>query len=326
MTEPEPTTQEPTSDVSPDEPAPQVSPVDSLAAELKQGTIREFTASDGYTFRFRHYASSLKIPRGYVVALHGIQSHSGWYGYSSRRLSQAGFDVRFPDRRGSGLNETDRGHAPHEERLINDVAHFLADVRHERNRTAPTQPVILMGVSWGGKLAAMVAALRPELVDVLALLYPGICPRIRPTVIQRGLLRLAELAGVDRKTAPIPLSDPALFTSDPDWQQFLRDDERTLHEATTGFFIANRNLDRAVHNYAEWIHCPLLLMLAGQDRIINNQETKQFYERLGSTTRQLLEYPEAAHTLEFEPNREEIVSDLINWLDDQCGARLSSHT
>ena len=56
-------------------------------------------------------------PRGYVVALHGIQSHSGWYEYSSGRMCEAGFEVRFLDRRGSGENTEDRGHAVHPDRL-----------------------------------------------------------------------------------------------------------------------------------------------------------------------------------------------------------------
>jgi alpha-beta hydrolase superfamily lysophospholipase len=288
---------------------------------LDEGTVRRFTASDGYEIHYRHYPASLEKPRGYVVALHGIQSHSGWYAYSCQKLSQAGFDVRFLDRRGSGLNEIDRGHAISEERLINDLAQFLAEVRHERNRIAPTQPVILQAVSWGGKLATALTAHRPELVDALALLYPGLCPRIGPTFKQRCLLALAKRLGINRKLAPIPLSDPTLFTGDESWQQFIRDDKLALHEATTGFFFANQNLDQMVEMNPEWIHCPLLLMLAGQDRIIDNEATKQLFERFGSTTRTLIEYEQAAHTLEFEPNREEIFTALVDWLETQCGAK-----
>ncbi len=64
--------------------------------------------------------------RARVVCIHGIQSHGGWYEYSCRRLAEAGFEVFFLDRRGSGLNAQARGDAPNfRRRLIEDVAEFL---------------------------------------------------------------------------------------------------------------------------------------------------------------------------------------------------------
>ncbi|MCH8830493.1 MAG: alpha/beta fold hydrolase, partial [Planctomycetes bacterium] len=154
--------------------------------------IREFTASDGYRLRYRFYRpQGSETPRGFVVALHGIQSHAGWYEHSSRRLADAGYEIIFLDRRGSGLNEEDRGHAPHVDRLVNDVVQLLSAVRHRRDRQAPSAPIILSAVSWGGKLAAVVCARRPELVDALALITPGICARVRPRWDQRLRLRIA---------------------------------------------------------------------------------------------------------------------------------------
>ena len=115
--------------------------------------LREFTASDGYTFRYRHFEPDSN-PSAYLVGLHGIQSHSGWYEYSCEALGTRGIDVRFLDRRGSGQNEQQRGHAPHADRLINDVRQFLLHVAYERDRTRPDAPIILLGLSWGGRLAA----------------------------------------------------------------------------------------------------------------------------------------------------------------------------
>ena len=104
---------------------------------MSEPEIKHFTVSDGYRLHYRHWEVSGAKPRGYIVSLHGIQSHSGWYAYSSSMLREAGYDVRFLDRRGSGLNEKHRGHAPHYERLINDVVQFLADVRHQQQQTGP---------------------------------------------------------------------------------------------------------------------------------------------------------------------------------------------
>lgn len=275
--------------------------------------IRQYKASDGYELNYRHWVPAGMV-QGYVVALHGIQSHSGWYEYSSRRLSEVGFDVRFLDRRGSGLNQKDRGHADHPDRLINDVAQMLSQVHWERKLAGASVPVILLGVSWGGKLAAVTAARRPELLDGLALLYPGLRARVRPRFYQRWLLNLGMALGAARKPVPLPLDDPALFTGESAWREFIFDDPLAIHEATVSLLRVSVALDEEAMRIRPQIHAPTLVMLAGRDEIIDNQATKWYLNQWGTSHLVLREYPNARHTLEFEPDRDVIFHDLIRWM------------
>jgi alpha-beta hydrolase superfamily lysophospholipase len=269
-----------------------------------------FRASDGYPLHYTRWHAAGKR-RGAVVALHGIQSHAGWYVQTSAQLANAGYDVWFVDRRGSGRNDRDRGHVVHAERLLNDVTHVLGDVRHELRGG----PVVLLAVSWGARLASVVAKRRPELVDALALLYPGIHGRVGPRWHQRVLLKLALACGLTRRRVRVPLDDPAVFTDDPHWQQFVRDDPLALREITTSFLRASVDLAAEGQASEEGIRCPTLVMLAGRDRLVDNAATRRWFERLATRERLLLEYPQAAHTLEFEPNRDEIGADLVAWLE-----------
>ncbi len=278
--------------------------------------IEHFDASDGYRYALRHWHSTTAFPRARIVQLHGIQSHSGWYEFSGGWLAVQGCEIFALDRRGSGMNEPHRGHAPHVDRLINDVTQFLDAVRGRHDpSTDHHAPLILTGLSWGGKLATAVAMRRPELIDGLALLYPGICAQISAAWHRRLQLRIAVALGLWHRTAPIPLDDPALFTDVPRWQEFIRDDPLALREATVGFFEANRRLDLLAANAPEQIQCPTLMMLAGQDRIIDNTASRRWWRRLDPSRRTLHEYPDATHTLEFDPGREAIFSDLLRWID-----------
>ncbi len=281
--------------------------------------FEHIVASDGYRFFVRHWRPT-ELPRGFVVALHGIQSHSGWYEYSSGRLCEAGYDVLFLDRRGSGRNFSRRGDVPHGDRLINDVVQVLSDVRRHRDRVAPNAPVVLLGLSWGGKLAVITAARRTELVDGLALLYPGLCARVQPTAWQRVRLNLARRLDVRHKRIEIPLNDPALFTAELRWQEFIRNDPLALREVTSGFLLAHQDLTRESLAAAPQILCPTLLMLAGRDQIIDNEATKIWAARLGTGTVTLQEYTEAQHTLEFESQPDHFVDDLLAWLRSQMRA------
>ena len=287
-------------------------PDDSLTEISAQ--IRTFTASDGVTQHFRHWKAAGEC-RGLVVALHGIQSHSGWYEWSSKRIAEAGFEVYFADRRGSGLNGFRRGHADHGLRLLHDVRQLVRLARNEHG-TAEL-PVTLLGVSWGGRIAAAFAATYPDLIDRLVLLYPGIKPKIRPTWWQNIQLDVARDFDVRDKSVEIPLSDPALFTDNVAAQHFIQNDPLTLHQVTTGFLNSGRDLDQVIDSSASQITHPTLTMLSGQDEIIDNRATRNCLATFGSRHLTTITYDHARHTLEFDSQREQFVNDLVNWLNNR---------
>jgi len=276
-------------------------------------SVENAVMSDGVKLAIHRYFPPSRLIRGTILSLHGIQSHAGWYERSSCHLAKGGFEVRFLDRRGSGISKGARGHAEHWERLVNDVVAILRGIRHE----GPPGPVVLQAVSWAGKLAAAVASRHPELVDALALLYPGIHARVRPSIRQNLLLRLADFARIRRRSVLIPLDDPALFTSDPVRQQFLREDPLSIRVATTGFLNADRHLGELAQSAGPDIRCPVLLMLAGRDRIIDNPAMKRFFATIASPSKTLIEFPGAEHTLEFEPCFDEFQKELVTWLTAQ---------
>ncbi len=115
---------------------------------------------------------------------------------------------------------------------------------------------------------------------------------------------------------PVPLSDPKLFTETERWLTFLRDDPLTLHEATARFLVASTALDLYLRDIACHMKAPVLLLLAGRDRIIDNQPTRDLVAKFAGP-KEIVEYPAAHHTLEFEPNPERHITDLLNWLGRQ---------
>ncbi len=272
-------------------------------------TQETFTASDGYRWHYRRYPA-VGAARGEIVCLHGIQSHAGWYEHCCQRLADAGFNVSFLDRRGSGTNTEARGDAPSFRRLLDDIAEFLRAPSPLAPRPLPR---FLVAISWGGKLAAALQARHPGLVDGLVLVCPGFCARVRPSFGQRLAIFFSRLVQPTRRF-PIPLNDPELFTANPRWIAFLRDDPLALHEATARLLVVSVRLDVYVRWNAGAVRAPVLLLLAGKDRIIDNARTRALAARFSGPL-EVIEYPEAHHTLEFEPNPEPFLADLIAWLE-----------
>lgn len=275
---------------------------------MTEPRIHTQTASDGYPIHTLTFPTPGEV-RGRVLVLHGVQSHGVWYHGLGRTLAEAGYEATMPDRRGSGANRQERGHAPSAARLIDDVAEAL-----EALRDAGPEPVALVGISWGGKLAVLAAGGHPDLVDALALVCPGMQPRVGVPFGEK--LRIARAFFLDRrKTFPIPLSDPALFTASPEGQTFIASDPLGLREATAGLLATSMFLDRRVRAIPPRVKQPTLLMLAGRDRIVDNAKTLAYFDKLAVADRTVLEYPEAHHTLEFEPDPSRYARDLIGWLD-----------
>ncbi len=267
--------------------------------------IERFTLPDGYRTSVRVWDAPAAAAR--AVFVHGIVSHGGWYLSSCAHLNQAGYEVHFLERRGSGLNLVGRGDVDRWQTWLADVESYLASL-------AGTLPVVLLGISWGGKLAAAVARHRPELVAGFGMICPGLFAYQQANRFQRLVLQLARTCGMGSLRVTIPLQDPALFTESPRWQEYLRCDPFLLRKVTIRFATEDLKLNRYAAEAPGAIRTPALLTLAGRDRICDNRRTEQFFRRLASAEKTLLEYPDAAHTLEFEADPRPYFDDLADWV------------
>ena len=97
--------------------------------------VRSFVASDGYPLHVaiwpaggQHARTGRGLARGSKPR--GLVSRLG------RSLAAAGYTASFPDRRGSGANARDRGHARSARRLNLDLAEWLRAVRTRASRAA----------------------------------------------------------------------------------------------------------------------------------------------------------------------------------------------
>lgn len=274
---------------------------------IRYPTIGYFEASDGYKFGVRVWDQA--EPKAEVVFLHGIVSHGGWYLASCSYLAERGFRVHFLDRRGSGVNLKARGDVPRLKRWLEDVAEYIS-------REVTGRPRFLFGISWGAKLALAMAKQYPELCDAVGMIGPGIFAFQQAGFGSRLMLRLLRWVGLGQLRVTIPLQDPRLFTENRDWVWFLASDPLSLRKVTVRFAVEDLKLNHLARSHPELVQQPALLMLAGRDRISDNVRTKEFFQQLAGD-KCLIEYPQACHTLEFEPDPTPYFRDLAEWIDQQ---------
>jgi alpha-beta hydrolase superfamily lysophospholipase len=282
---------------------------------------RTYTAGDGTELPMRVWPPPKKVPGTFLarpaalVYLHGIQSHSGWYEASSRRLAEAGVAVYQIERRGSGRDaQHERGHVDKAETWLEDVARAAELARDETGAGS----VHLMGISWGGKLAMACAAHRPDLYRSLILSAPGIVPIVDVAVTIKVRIAKCLMMGEELRRFPIPIDDPHLFTENPDRVRYIAEDELSLRDLTARFMYESRRLDPMVRAAAATVRVPTLLLLAERDRIINNEATRALIYSMAARKR-VITYPGAHHTLEFELDPQPYFKDLVAWIDQVEG-------
>jgi len=280
-----------------------------MHAPLTPPVFRSWHLRDGTTIRGRCWPARRPHPEP-VLYLHGIQSHGGWFQRSASLLADDGRLVVLPDRRGSGLNEADRGDTPSAERWLKD----LDEIADWTLREAPADRLALVAVSWGAKLAVAWALRHPERVMRLLLVTPGVFPAVDPGAVQRVRIGLTLLAG-GRTRFEIPLNDPALFTDNPAGQAFIRDDPLKLTHATARFLFHSARLDRRLRRAAAGsLRVPVTMLLASRERIIRNGPTVAWLRRIASAP-PVIHTLNGAHTLEFGAAPEPFFDFLTRWRD-----------
>ena len=91
------------------------------------------------------------------------------------------------------------------------------------------------------------------------------------------------------------------------------------HVATSRWYNEARAAQARVMAAAGALRTPTLILLAGQDRLVSNEATLQFARTAGPMA-ELKVYDNLFHEMFLEPERDEVIRDLLRWttakLDD----------
>lgn len=284
-----------------------------ITARLQGLELREFTTPDGKQLAYLAFRPrTMNSHRAAFLYLHGIESHSGWFDDAARRLAAKGYPVFSLDRRGSGINRENRGylsgHVPRGIHLVDDVHRAVEIIR----TNGDFHEIYVIGLSWGGKYAMAYDARYPNEVDGLVLITPGMKPKVD--------LKLSEKLGVftdslvaPTRQHPTPI-EPTMFTTTPKFLSYIEDDPLRLKSASAAFFMQSTTMDRAIKRLDDGPHPPMLVFLAGQDRIIDNVATRKLVTRHPQRSVTILEYEDQTHSIQLDaPNR--LTRDIIQWVN-----------
>lgn len=248
--------------------------------------------------------------KGGIVLMHGLGEHSGRYAHVIRFFNDRGLSVRVYDHRGHGRSGGARGDAPGDATMLQD-AKIVIDNFAQRPGQSGSAPLLLFGHSMGGLFAARYATARLSPLSGLILSSPALA------VPMSGAQKM--LTKILRMIAPglgIPNGLKTEFLShDPQVEtDYLKDP--LVHPKISARLLSSMlaAIDFS-HAQAAALAIPTLLVVAGDDRLVDASGSDIFFNRLPSGIGTMHRYDYFYHEIFNEVDSRRVFNDVDTWLD-----------
>ncbi|MDZ7937480.1 MAG: alpha/beta hydrolase [Rhodoferax sp.] len=272
-------------------------------------TLTTFVASDGDNVVIQDWPLEQGVAlRGVVIIVHGLGEHAGRYDHVARQLNSWGFAVRGYDQCGHGESGGLPGSLPTDTRLLDDLADIVDSTRARMDKTTP---LIVLGHSMGGLVAARFASLGLRPLDGLVLSSPALDPGL--SGFQK--LLVAVLPNLVPNLRVGNGLDASFISHDPKVVAAYRAD-RLVHDrisARLARFIATAG-PATVALAPQW-KIPSLLMYAGQDRLVKPQGSRDFAVAAPQGLLTAVCFDTLYHEIFNELDAQPVFDALRQWLD-----------
>ncbi|WP_245580408.1 alpha/beta hydrolase [Arthrobacter castelli] len=245
-------------------------------------------------------------PRYVAVLCHGYGEHIGRYEWVADQLNTHGASVYGVDHAGHGRSEGERVLITDFDLVVDDF-HRLVRLATERN---PGMPVVLIGHSMGGMIAARYSQLHAD--DLAAVVLSG--PVLGSWAVLDDLLPLEEIP-------PTPI-DPSALSRDPAVADAYTNDPLVWHgdfkrptlEALQGC------LDR-IDAHGSVGDIPLLYLHGEDDEVVPMEPSRAGIETIRGPATEAKSYPGARHEIFNETNKDDVLDDVTTFIDRVLNVR-----
>ena len=266
--------------------------------KIGEAAEASFDGSEGRVF-FRRW-DPVDLPRRIVQIVHGYAEHGGRYGQVAARLAQRRSVVYADDHLGHGRSDGERALVDDFEHVVDDL-HTLADIAH---REHPRLPLLLVGHSMGGLLAARFAQRWPD--EVAGVAFCGAV--IGDWQWARDVLAQPDL--------PFVAFDPGAISRDPQVGAAYASDPLVYHGQYKRRLLEAEveALDRFGRDLSR-LTMPVAFLHGTDDPFVPYERSLEAVRAMPTSDLTVHVYEGARHEVLNETNRDEVIGHLADWID-----------
>jgi alpha-beta hydrolase superfamily lysophospholipase len=274
-------------------------------------TTGNLTADNGVSLFYRHRPAETEHAR--LVLAHGLGEHSGRYTHVIDRLAELGVSVWAMDHQGHGQRGGSRGHIDCFDQYLKDLKQMI-DLA--KNGAPDGMKCFLLGHSMGGLIALRFTETYKDAVDGVIASSPGLAPAMKIPAIKGGAAKL--ISNLWPTLTFDNELDPSHLSHDPAIVQAYINDPLVNRRISARWFTEFLSAMDATNSDVAAIHIPILMQVAGSDRLVDSQTSKNFFESLTTKDKTLFFYDDLYHEIynELGQNRKKVLDDLIKWTEN----------
>jgi alpha-beta hydrolase superfamily lysophospholipase len=276
---------------------------------------RSFKDNSGVAIAF--YEWPVASPKAVIQIAHGLGEHARRYDEMAAVLNRAGFSVYADDHRGHGQTGLGQIESKQIKRLGNlgpggmdaaykQVADFTTLIKKEN----PGEPLVLLGHSWGSFIAQKIINKKSEMYDAVilsgsALTMPGY---IATGDFNKVWKKLPGSTGYEWLSRDVEVQ-----------KKFVADPLTFLAAAMQVLGVKNSLKMFGKPSKAVRSDLPILVQVGEADPIGGEYSNKAlvdaYRKNSGTQDIELFVYHDARHEIYNELNKDEIIADLISWIN-----------
>ena len=268
-----------------------------------------YVGYDGMQMFLAVYRPDNDKPRALLLLLHGLGSHAGDFRDVGKYFAEKGFAVFIPDQRGFGHYSGLKGHVMSFDEYVEDVQNLVMQARDRYLNNV----LFLFGSSMGGVNAVRYVVKYPKEIDGLILHCPGVAQKLDIGIGKKMAGNLFSLLNVKRYvSSDIAFED---VTRNENVIKQMETDPLRFEMVTPRFGIEGLKAAEDGFNSAQFIKVPVLLQQAGADKLVDPERNKEFFDALASADKTWKLYDGLYHALHDEPEKDQVLSDMADWLE-----------
>lgn len=279
--------------------------------------VRNFKDDFGVEILF--YEWPVANPKAVIQIAHGLGEHARRYDLMAETLNRAGFSVYADDHRGHGQTGLKQLEKKQIKRLGNlgpggmaATYKQVSDLSKIIKKENPNKPLVLLGHSWGSFIAQKIANTESNFYDALilsgsALVMPG---SIATGDFNKAWKKHPGATGYEWLSRDVEIQ-----------KRFVEDPLTFLADAMAVFGIANSL--KMFGKPAKTVRSDLsILVQVGQADPIGGEKSNKAlvdaYRRNSNIQDiELVVYHDCRHEIYNELNKEAVIKDLVDWLENR---------